>query len=192
MPSASAELVDAVFQSLSNADADQFDGASQFQTPMPEPLSHLHDHIQIIAKHEQEFLQRRTRSEKLGDSLGIFIGSLGFVSIHVCWFTAWVSINVFSLGVSHFDPYPFSLLNTIVALEAVFLASFIVMRQSRMSRRSDERDHLILQILMLTEKEITAALGIERQIAARMGIEGSGQRRWDRTTKAWSLRDAKR
>jgi uncharacterized membrane protein len=143
-----------------------------FRRRCPNDFPHLHDHIQIIAKHEQEFLQRRTRSEKLGDSLGIFIGSLGFVSIHVCWFTAWVSINVFSMGVSRFDPYPFSLLNTIVALEAVFLASFIVMRQSRMSRRSDERDHLILQILMLTEKEITAALGIERQIAARMGIEG--------------------
>ncbi len=141
------------------------------QIPMPQSVSHLRDHIQIIAKHEQEFIQRRTRSEKLGDSLGTFIGSLTFVSIHVCWFTAWVSINIFSLGVPHFDPHPFSLLNTIVALEAVFLASFIVMRQGRASRRSDERDHLILQILMLTEKEITAALGIERQIAARMGIE---------------------
>jgi hypothetical protein len=45
------------------------------------------------------------------------------------------------------------------------------LQQSRMSRRSDERDHLILQILMLTEKEITAAPVIERQIADSMGIE---------------------
>jgi uncharacterized membrane protein len=138
---------------------------------MPEPLSHLRDHIEIIAKHEQEFLSRRTQSEKLGDSLGSFIGSLTFVSIHICWFAAWLSLNTFRLGVPHFDPYPFSLLNTIVALEAIFLASFIVMRQSRTSRRSDERDHLILQILMLTEKEITASLSIERELAARLGLK---------------------
>jgi hypothetical protein len=39
-----------------------------------------------------------------------------------------------------------------------------------MSRRADERDHLILQILILAEREITAVLGIERQLAARMGL----------------------
>jgi uncharacterized membrane protein len=57
-----------------------------------------------------------------------------------------------------------------VAIEAIFLASFIVMRQSRLSRRSDERDHLILQVLLLAEKEITAVLQIERQIAGRVGL----------------------
>jgi uncharacterized membrane protein len=138
---------------------------------MTEPLSHLRSHIEIIAKHEQEFLERRTRSERLGDSLGTFIGSLTFVAIHILWFFAWLLVNTFSLGIHHFDPYPFSLLNTLVALEAIFLASFIVMRQSRTSRRSDERDHLILQILMLTEKEITAVLGVERQLAGRLGLK---------------------
>lgn len=138
---------------------------------MAEPLSHLRDHIQIIAKHEQEFVERRTKSEKLGDSLGSFIGSLSFVSIHFLGFTTWLLVNSLHLGFPHFDPFPFPLLDTIVAIEAIFLASFIVMRQSRTSRRSDERDHLILQILMLTEKEITAVLGVERQLAARMGLK---------------------
>jgi uncharacterized membrane protein len=138
---------------------------------MAEPLSHLHDHIEIIAKHEQEFLERRTKSERLGDSLGGFIGSLTFVSFHVCLFSAWLLVNILPLGMPHFDPFPFPLLNVVVAIEAIFLASFIVMRQSRLGRRSDERNHLILQILMLTEKEITAVLGIERQLAAKMGLK---------------------
>jgi uncharacterized membrane protein len=56
-------------------------------------------------------------------------------------------------------------------LEAIVLSSFILMRQSRMSRRSDERDHLMLQVLLLTEKEITALLGMNRQIAERMGLQ---------------------
>ncbi len=138
---------------------------------MSEPISPLRDHIAIIAKHEQEFLERRTRSERLGDSLGTFIGSLTFVSIHILWFGTWILLNTVLSKAAHFDPPPFPLLDTIVAIEAIFLASFIVMRQSRTSRRSDERDHLILQILMLTEKEITAVLGVERQLAAKMGLK---------------------
>jgi hypothetical protein len=44
------------------------------------------------------------------------------------------------------------------------------MRQARMSRRSDERDHLMLQILLLTEKEITAVIAMDRKIAGQVGI----------------------
>ena len=61
----------------------------------------------------------------------------------------------------HFDPYPYSLLGTVVALEGLLLASFILMRQTRLGRRSDEREHLMLQVLLLTEKEITAVPQVE-------------------------------
>jgi uncharacterized membrane protein len=69
-----------------------------------------------------------------------------------------------------FDHAPFPLLDTVVAVEAIFLASFIVMRQSRLSRRSDERDHLILQVLMLAEKEVTAVLNVQRQLALKADL----------------------
>ncbi|MBA3916924.1 MAG: DUF1003 domain-containing protein, partial [Acidobacteriales bacterium] len=64
-----------------------------------------------------------------------------------------------------------SLLGTLMALEAILLASFILMRQSRTSRRGEERDHLMLQVLLLTEKEITAVLSMDRQIAERVGLQ---------------------
>jgi uncharacterized membrane protein len=138
---------------------------------MPTDSSHLREHIDLISKHEEEFLARRTAAERVGDSLGAFIGSLTFIGIHVAWFGSWILVNTFKVGeFPHFDPVPFPILDTIVAVEAIFLASVIVMRQSRLSRRSDERDHLILQVLLLAEKEVTAVLQIERQIAARVGL----------------------
>jgi uncharacterized membrane protein len=143
----------------------------RIQNNMPANTDHVQEQIALILKHEEEFLARRTPAERLGDSLGAFVGSLLFIAIHLCWFTAWIFANTAHIaGVPHFDPFPFPLLDTLVAIEAIFLASFIVMRQSRISRRSDERDHLILQVLLLAEKEITAALQIERQIAARIGL----------------------
>jgi uncharacterized membrane protein len=133
-------------------------------------LSHLREQIELIARHEQEFLARRTRSERLGDAIGASIGSLWFIGVHVCWIGTWIALNTLH-ATHHFDPSPFPRLDSVLAIEAIFLASFIVMRQGRLGRRSDERDHLILQILILTEREITAVLGIERQLAARLGLQ---------------------
>ena len=123
----------------------------------------------MIARHEQEFLHRRTGSERVGDALGTAIGSLWFVGAHLSLVGVWIALNLWK-GTRHFDPNPFPLLNTVLTVEAIFIASFIVMRQGRLSRRSDERDHLILQMLILTEREITAVLGVERQIAGRVGL----------------------
>jgi uncharacterized membrane protein len=137
---------------------------------MPAPSNHLKDHIEIIAKHEEEFLERRTKSERVGDLFGAFVGSLGFIAVHIVVFSAWIAINVLHTGYRHFDPVPFPLLDTMVALEAIFLASFIVMRQSRLSRRSDEREHLMLQVLILAEKEVTAVLNLQGKLAAKAGL----------------------
>lgn len=133
---------------------------------------HVQEHIDLIAQHEQDFLAKRTSAERLGDAIAGFAGSFGFVGVHVLLFVGWITLNTVNVPhLRHFDPSPFSLLGTIVALEAILLASFILMRQSRMGRRSDERDHLMLQILLLTEKEITAVLGVDRQIAKQVGLE---------------------
>ena len=141
------------------------------QHPMNMAQSHVQEHIDLIARHEQEFLEKRTRSERLGDRIAAFAGSMGFVSIHLLTFLGWIVVNTWNVpGIPHFDTSPYSLLATLVAVEAILLASFILMRQARMGRRADERDHLMLQILLLTEKEITAVLGMDRQIAKQMGL----------------------
>jgi uncharacterized membrane protein len=133
--------------------------------------NHLQNHVELIAKHEQEFIARRTRAEQLGDSIASFAGSLSFVAIHVSFFAGWIVVNTVHLGaIPQFDQIPFSLLGTCVALEGILLASFILMRQARLAKRADERDHLMLQILLLTEREATAVVQMNRQIADKVGL----------------------
>lgn len=134
------------------------------------PQNQIQEHIDLIAKHEQEFLEQRTLPERIGDAIANFAGSIGFVFFHMMLFVVWISWNTLPVT-QHYDPAPFSLLGTLVALEAILLASFILMRQARTARRADERDHLMLQILLLTEKEITAVLGVDRQIARQVGLD---------------------
>ncbi len=132
---------------------------------------HLQEHIDLIARHEQEFLAQRTQSEKLGDRMASFIGSLSYVGAHAAVFVAWVGWNWLPIrGLYRFDPAPFPLLDILFAFEAILVASFILMRQSRISRRAEERDQLMLQMLLLSERELTALLGMERQMAQRMGL----------------------
>jgi uncharacterized membrane protein len=132
--------------------------------------NHVQDHIDTIAKHEQEFLARRSPAERLGDLTAAIVANLGFVAAHLFLFLSWILANTLHLpSIPHFDPVPFSLLGTIVAMEAILLASLILMRQARLARRADEREHLMLQILLLTENEVTAVISMNQQIATRWG-----------------------
>ena len=134
--------------------------------------THIQEHVDLIAKHEQDFLARRTPTERVGDAIAAFAGSFAFVLLHLVIFIVWISMNTLSNAhVRHFDPAPYSLLSTFVAVEALILASFILMRQGRTTQRAEERDHLMLQILLLSEKEITAVLEVNRHIARRIGLE---------------------
>ena len=133
--------------------------------------THIQSHIEMIAKHEQEFLARRSPAERLGDLTAAIVANLGFVVAHIFLFLFWILINTLHLPqIPHFDPIPFSLLGTVVAMEAILLASLILMRQARLARRADEREHLMLQILLLTEKEVTAVISMNQQIAAKLGL----------------------
>lgn len=134
------------------------------------PLTHLQEHLDLIARHEQEFLARRTQAERRIDAIAGFIGSVGFVVVHLGLFTLWMAWNSLP-GTHHFDPRPFALLQTVVAIESLLAASFILMRQSRLARRSEEREHLLLQVALLTEKETTALLNLERKVARQVGLE---------------------
>jgi len=143
-----------------------------------EPSNPVHENVETILRHEQEFLAGRSHAERLGDSTAAIVGSLGFVACQLLFVAGWILINVSHVfAIRHFDPVPFSLLSCCLALEGILLASFILMRQARLSRRSDERGHLMLQILMLTEKEVTAVIGMNRQIAVKLGLGEVGANR---------------
>jgi uncharacterized membrane protein len=135
--------------------------------------SHVQEHIETIARHEEQFYAKRSKPDRLGDKIAGFAGSFPFVIIHLAVFLTWMIVNTVPVGpIPHFDPAPFPLLDTVVALEAILLASFILMRQSGLAKRADERDHLMLQILLLTERELSVVVKMNQQIAERVGIGG--------------------
>src|ERR1700730_13971623 len=139
---------------------------------MDENSRHTQPHIDSIARQEEDFLEQRTLSERAGDRVAGFAGSIFFVMIHGVLLCSWIVVNS---GVVHwiqpFDPYPFSLLAMIVAVEPLVLSSFILMRQNRTTKRAERRDHLNLQVDLISEKEITKLLQMVRAICVHMGLK---------------------
>ena len=136
-------------------------------TPGAPPLTN----IQTIAKLEEEALLKRSAAERVGDRLVPMAGSPGFALLHVVWFTLWIAVNRGLIpGIPVFDPYPFNFLTMAVSLEAIFITIAVLNSQNRMSRLSDRRAQLDLQINLLAEQESTAALRLLQRIAERLGV----------------------
>jgi uncharacterized membrane protein len=130
--------------------------------------------IRTIARLEQETMERRALSERIGDAFTRVMGSLGFVVAHVIGFAVWFLTNLRLIpGIEPFDPFPFGILTLIVSAEGVFLAIFVLLSQNRMSRLSSQRAHLNLQISLLAEQETTKLLQHLQWISRHLGIEES-------------------
>ncbi|MEH2075424.1 MAG: DUF1003 domain-containing protein, partial [Nostoc sp.] len=75
------------------------------------------------------------------------------------------------MGVHPFDPFPYGLLTMVVSLEAIFLSTFVLISQNRLSEESEYRTNLNLQIALLTEHEVTRVLQMLDAIQEKMGID---------------------
>ncbi|HWQ56568.1 MAG TPA: DUF1003 domain-containing protein [Bryobacteraceae bacterium] len=136
----------------------------------------VRNNIEMMARLEQEFIDRRTLSDRVTDLIAGFAGDLRFVILQVLIFGLWIVINLKWIPwIPAFDPYPFMLLAMTVSLEAIFLSTFVLMKQNRMSKRADQRANLDLQINMLAEREMTLVLQMLQRIATRLGVRLSGE-----------------
>lgn len=99
-------------------------------------------HYSTASRRDMFALMRRMQ-DHTADSITNFAGSMRFVYIHVIWFGLWIALNVGLAGLNHeFDRFPFGLLTMIVSLEAIFLATFVMISQNRQAARSDLRSQL--------------------------------------------------
>ncbi len=138
--------------------------------------SAIRRNIEAVAKLEEEFVKRRTAADMLADTIADFSGSVWFVIGHVVLYCIWIVVNIRLIpGIHPFDPYPFLLLSMVVSLEAIFLSTFVLMKQNRMSRRADQRAQLNLQIDLLAEREMTLVLQMLHRISTRLGVRLEGR-----------------
>lgn len=126
--------------------------------------------IEVVRKLEEAANEQRTASDRVARMIARFCGSMTFVWVHVIGFGGWIALNLIP-GVTHIDPFPFTFLTFIVSLEAIFLSTFILISQNQDTRISERRNHLDLQINLLSEQENTKMLAMLQAIAEKVGAE---------------------
>lgn len=96
---------------------------------------------------------------------------MSFVCVHGALYGFWIVANLGWLPFRPWDP-TFVVLAMIASVEAIFLSTFILISQNRMSAAAERRAELDLQVGLLAEHEITKVVQLVSEIAARMGIPG--------------------
>jgi uncharacterized membrane protein len=115
--------------------------------------------------------EKATITDRIAKAITGFCGSITFVLINAVAIGTWIGLNVALPEPRRFDPFPFSLLTLAMSIEAIFLATFILINQNRAARVSEKRSHLGLQLNLLTEQENTKMLAMLEQIGFAVGAE---------------------
>src|SRR5918912_2219038 len=105
----------------------------------------------------EEVEERATVVQRVADWLAWFSGSILFLFLHAVWFGVWIALNVGLVhvpGLSGFDPFPFGLLTMIVSLEAIFLATFVLISQNRQVEKDKVRSDIEYDVNIKAEMEV--------------------------------------
>ena len=132
--------------------------------------------IHTIAALRNRAARERGIEGKLADTVTLLSGQMAFVYIHIAWFGAWVAVNTGHFGIPPFDPFPYGLLTMVVSLEAIFLATFVLISQNRISEEAERRADLALQIGLLTEYEVTRLLRMLDAVQDKIGVPNDHDR----------------
>lgn len=127
--------------------------------------------IRAVARLQSHATERRSWIERIGDGVASFAARESTVILHAVWFVVWVLLNARIVPrLRPFDPFPFTLLTTVVSLEAIFLTLFVLASQNRMTLEADRRAQLDLQVNLLAEQEMTLVLQMLREVCDRFEL----------------------
>jgi uncharacterized membrane protein len=124
----------------------------------------------------EEAEEALTFGQRVADRVAKFGGSWPFIGLFSAVMFVWMGINIVSL--THFDPYPFILLNLCLSTLAAIQAPIIMMSQNRQSSKDKLLAENDYQVNLKAEMEIEALLRGQAELLARMSyLERSLARR---------------
>jgi uncharacterized membrane protein len=135
--------------------------------PLPEVAR---QNIRAIRELEARAERKRTRGDRLTDAVTRFAGSFLFLFLQVFVIGTWIGANLLLDKDDQFDPFPFDFLVMLLDIEAILLATFVLMAQNRQNEESEQREHIHLQVALLAEQESTKMLQMLRAICQRLEL----------------------
>ena len=107
-------------------------------------------------------IDERTIGQWIADSVAATMGSWTFIIIQSVVLAIWIVVNLVA-WISHWDPYPFILLNLALSFQAAYAAPFIMISQNRQTERDRHQADEDYRTNVEAEKRIE---DLQRQLAA--------------------------
>lgn len=118
--------------------------------------------MSFYRREEQKISSARRALEHVGGFIErpLYLGSiLLFVAL---WILANFVLSQF--GVAEFDPPPFHWLQAIVGLGALLTATVVLIKQNRLAKLDEQREHLDLQVNLLAEQKISKLINLIEEL----------------------------
>jgi uncharacterized membrane protein len=140
----------------------------------PPPLDSLSGalrrNIEALRERRRAELETASFEERIARNIAAFTGSMRFVYLHLVIYWFWIAANLGIIPVVRpWDP-TFVVLAMVASVEAIFLSTFILITQNRMSRLSERRAELDVQVSLLAEQEITKLVAMVSEVLDRLGV----------------------
>jgi uncharacterized membrane protein len=143
----------------------------------------LRRNIKAMEQRRARLAAAATRQERVVEAITAFMGSMPFVYLNLALYGAWILTNFGVVpGLPKFDP-TFVALAVAASLEALFLSTFVLISQNRLSAAETKRADLDLQISLLTEHELTKLTEMVEEIAKHFDIKTASHPELDEIKK---------
>jgi uncharacterized membrane protein len=135
----------------------------QSQQKLPEAVK---ENIDLIADFYDQEGSKITRTQSVIEKISAFFSSPIYFSILILFVFGWIAINQFEphFNIAPFDPEPFVLLHGIIGLNGILITIAVLVKQNRLEKLEEKRDHLNLQATLLAEKKTTKIIKLLEEL----------------------------
>jgi uncharacterized membrane protein len=113
---------------------------------------HMDENVQAIARMHAAQARSATPAERIFEGIMALLARVALAGALAVFVAIWIGANIL-LGHGAFDASPFPLLNTLLALFAVYMTVIILIVQRRSQKLGDHREQLMLQLALLSDQK---------------------------------------
>ena len=122
--------------------------------------------IESIAGFYKREHEKITAPQRVVERISQFAAQPAFLGATLLFVVLWILANAAGqlLYRTQFDPQPYFWLQGLVSLLALLTTTVVLIRQERLAKLDERRDHLELQINLLTEQKTTKLINLLEEL----------------------------
>lgn len=135
-------------------------------TPDESELDQISQNIAAVLNFYTRENQKVSNSQRILERISNFAGQPVFIGIILLFVVFWITTNSIlrQFGLPEFDPAPFSWLQGIIGLGALLTATVVLIKQNRLAKLTEQRDHLDLKVTLLTEQKVAKLIDLMEEL----------------------------